>query len=77
MLIDETLHLQYNTCLLAVKALNRADTIEAGAALLNVSVRTLLRWKREWRIKKDGDIYVMPSVTFISVPCMPELESGS
>jgi hypothetical protein len=54
---EEILNIEYHTKRLVLKALNQEETIETAATKLNISVRTLHRYKVVWNIQLVGDQY--------------------
>jgi hypothetical protein len=55
--MEEILNIEYHTKRLVLKALNQEATIEAAATKLNISVRTLHRYKVQFKIYWMGDEY--------------------
>jgi hypothetical protein len=54
---EEILNIEYHTKRLVLKALNQEETIEAAANQLNISVRTLHRYKVKYNIQLVKDQY--------------------
>lgn len=54
--MEEVLNLHYHFKRMAIKALNKAETIQEAADLLGISERTLHRWKVIYGIVYDDII---------------------
>jgi len=50
--MTEILNIEYHRRVLTEKAIRKAGSLEDAAKLLGVSKRTVIRWKRHYRISK-------------------------